>query len=377
MAFIRSSKLSFYLFSMTLNTKHQSPQRWFERTFTALSSISSLVLHVGAVYVSPASASSQATIRVRSNSPSLLDAISVSEHRREWTLSWALDATTHLHGSYVVEIHVPPSSIESISFAAAGVAAVRPSVLATTAAHVALVSLGPGHLLVQEDDAIEANAITLRQMGSGVLQLTASTGLTADVVDVINRHTGVVAIVASAIHASQMSVSNACSGVVCLQATSTFALEDMQLVNRGSGAVRVLADACSIDHLDSCVFGTGSIHVSARRELIARSIESAVRGAGNIEVTCAANAGTATVHHMKLHGNGDVVTNVLASTSSVVEAGAGHVRTTAAVATARKKPCTTLAGTYAETLVPLVPTPQSICKAGRSETWAFDHVHRL
>ncbi|KAG9411206.1 hypothetical protein AC1031_016844 [Aphanomyces cochlioides] len=273
------------------------------RTFVAKSKITSLVVHLGAVYITADASIAHATACLRYDSPDLLDAFRVSEGRHEWTLGWTYGKRAK--GRYMIELRLPPRTLECVSFTAPGVMAVSSGVVASSpSVHLSIHSSGPGQLIIQENQLV-ARGLTLWHTGSGSLQLIGL--ISVDVVDITSRGRGIVAVVASTLTTSDFSIANHSYGTIYLKAPTHVFADDVRVVNDSHGAVNVALDSLTTDQLTLVVGSSGPILMS-------------------IAVAMTEDGSTCDRHQIAMSGSGDLCTNVSAVSTQTNVSGSGCVR---------------------------------------------------
>ncbi|KAF0716234.1 Aste57867_2953 [Aphanomyces stellatus] len=306
---------------------------WVERSFDSTHAITKLSIELGAVYIFARTdldklTSSTTTITIRSDNPTLLDALAVSESRgSELTLGWKT-GLGRLIGQYVVEVVVPPRSIEAVSFSASGIGAVHANVLASSSSsQLHLANLGSGRLLVQED-TLEASGLSLRQTGSGFLQLTSPSAAIAGALQLQNMGSGTVAIVAAALSASYASLASSGSGSTLAVVKSSLRVADgIEMTNQGSGHVALHADVLTTQRLSQSTLGSGAVDAVTTTHFFAAALSMAVTGSGRIKCI---GPGAANTLKVNITGSGHAYTNVTAampaaSKVAIVGSGSAHL----------------------------------------------------
>ncbi|CAK4078106.1 unnamed protein product [Aphanomyces euteiches] len=294
----------------------------FLRTFVAKSKITSLAVHLGAVYITADASITHATACLRYDSPDLLDAFHISEGRHEWTLGWTYGKRAK--GRYMIELRLPPRMLECVSFTAPGVMSISSGVVASSpSVHLSIHSSGPGQLIIQENQLV-ARGLTLWHTGSGSVQLISP--ISVDVVDITSRGRGIVAVVASTLTTSDFSIANHSYGTIYLKAPTHVFADDVRVVNDSHGAVNVAFDSLTTDQLTLVVGSSGPIFMSIAADLSVAMIDTRMSSSGSLQLTCSEDGSTCDRHQIAMSGSGDLCTNVSAVSTQTNVSGSGCVR---------------------------------------------------
>ncbi|KAH9136543.1 hypothetical protein LEN26_006115 [Aphanomyces euteiches] len=295
---------------------------WFTREYDAMASITQLKLAVGHVFVQATKPVQHVAVVLRSDSQTAAESFHVYEVGHELVVEWR--EGSHIDGHHIVEVYVPPETIEAIAFSSSDVATIRPNVFRRSVdAKLSIVSTGMGSLLV-DDVELKAGSIHLRHTGPGLMQLTfETTVLAAYEFDINDAGSGKLAVVAPSIAAKSIILSNSKSGSTQVLAKSTLKVTELiDIRNSGSGTISLQADQLTALELKFASSGFGNTDVLAQSDFYAASVTTAVAGAGSVKYH---GVGKIDTQHIAISGSGSVSTNVVAASCDVALSGTGSV----------------------------------------------------
>ncbi|KAH9076507.1 hypothetical protein Ae201684P_010451 [Aphanomyces euteiches] len=237
---------------------------WIERYFNLKTKLEHLFVYVDAVHITAESGRSSPTIIVRASSSSILDMIDVVPTPELSAVSISQKSTVgFLVGRCLVEIRVPLHELRSVTRQTSGTLVIHPNVLSRSKeTPLSIRCLGSGNIYIH-DEEIVAKRLRLHLSASGRVQVIAKSISVVDAVEVQNRASGQLAIVATSLFADAVVIDNSASGKALIVVKSDLHVDKtVNVTSSGSGSATLAANAFVAGDLSIATHASGSTHVA-------------------------------------------------------------------------------------------------------------------
>ncbi|CAK4072064.1 unnamed protein product [Aphanomyces euteiches] len=298
---------------------------WIERYFNLKTKLEHLFVYVDAVHITAESGRSSPTIIVRASSSSILDMIDVVPTPELSAVSISQKSTVgFLVGRCLVEIRVPLHELRSVTRQTSGTLVIHPNVLSRSKeTPLSIRCLGSGNIYIH-DEEIVAKRLRLHLSASGRVQVIAKSISVVDAVEVQNRASGQLAIVATSLFADAVVIDNSASGKALIVVKSDLHVDKtVNVTSSGSGSATLAANAFVAGDLSIATHASGSTHV-AGTTLQLSTVRTLVSGSGNAILS---GSGKCETHSITNTSSGSVlIYGIIANQCTAESRGRGQIK---------------------------------------------------